>query len=234
MKTFKDYLQEYVSDIPFNPNKLISAMLSDRKKIFDKEITPRQFDTWINTVFKKTKLNFIELEGTTVNSRDLLFPIHIEGEYDEDLEIEEEDQFILLRFEFKSKKIQITEEVWKHLIDELPKIIAHELQHVKQMRVRDFTEPRSTHKIYKGDELKQYLGSDDEIESYALDIATELLQNVGYTKGIQLLKKQNKIRFSDRWNEYIKVFGKNHKVIKTLIKKILIFMDLKKEEQYAK
>jgi hypothetical protein len=127
-----------------------------------------------------------------------------------------------------------------HTVDSIVKAVAHEEIHRAQYRKRDYVDNR---KYTKGKTQDQkYYGNTDEIEAFAHNIATELLQytKYDYKKARSLLrnyKKTSSIKsangnlMSPDFYNYVNSFGVNDPVIKRLVKRIAHFIDVLEIEQ---
>jgi len=228
MMRFKDCLHEGINKQPFSTGNLTSTILASQKDVLGKELSTTKLRNWVKRIIKTTNTDFVTLK--VKQDSNLISPLHITAMYLEDWDEADAEEIVELSFELRDKTVFIDPERWKLLVSEIPMLLVHELQHAMQARSRKFEDGRDTRKHFETDE-EQYYGDDDEIESYALDISREILLNSGFDKGIKQLKKLQPIKYSDRFNDYLKTFGVHHKVIRKLIKKIIYFMDLYKDKQ---
>ena len=150
-------------------------------------------------------------------------------------EVDETAIELVLMFSPEDKELTIGEDGWSAMSSRLADAIQHEMHHQIQYRNRGFRLQRKftrfnteVEAIMKGQE---YLGNDDEIEAFALNIANELVRSQGGKKeAIQALKtvnKKNVLKMSVNLFSYMTVFGfdMRHTVIKKLFKKIVLFIN---------
>jgi hypothetical protein len=169
--------------------------------------------------------------------------IYISALFDPDLDEDEEPSIeITLIFNPSDKKVTMSSEAIEHTVMNIVKAIAHEEIHRAQYRKRDYVDNR---KYTKGKNYDQnYYGNTDEIEAFAHNIATELLQYTKYDfrKARSLLRNYKKTSetklpngnlMSPDFLNYVKHFGVNDPVIKRLIKRIYHFIDVLEIEQKA-
>jgi len=105
--------------------------------------------------------------------------------------------------------------------------LAHECIHMYQYRSRDFLEVGPFYvkdDITEEEEEQLYLSDPDEINAYAHNIASELLEKANFETVKLKLTQVDKIKLEDSVNlwAYVKAFNKeiNHPVMKRLLKKI--------------
>lgn len=112
-----------------------------------------------------------------------------------------------------------------YIIKQIADTLIHESAHMKQCRARDFEEYFFEKNDFDSDkeEAQYYLGSDDEIDAYAYNIASELLDQRSFLQANSLLSNPKAITLdisSTLWT-YMNTFDHNinNPVIKKIIKK---------------
>lgn len=113
----------------------------------------------------------------------------------------------------------ITKEIANQLVLELTEALIHEYQHQYQYRSRGYVLNKSFESMHHDTEVAQtqeYLGNPDEIDAYAANIAARIYL-------------QKKLRLDNRpsldLGSYYSTFGKDHLVVKTLLRKITKNLD---------
>ena len=153
----------------------------------------------------------------------------IGAEYDCDLDYRNKKQFIIILI-FNHPKhipIEITGDFADRFALELVEALVHEYQHQHQYRTRNFMLNKgytSAHKDCKIKEDQEYLGSPDEVDAYAVNIATRFY----------LAKLLNTTVESLDLKHYYETFGPNHPVVKRLLKKIATNTQYLMENENAK
>lgn len=132
----------------------------------------------------------------------------IGAEYDSELD---EDGEKPIRISFIINHIRltpwtITKASSQQLALDLVETLAHEYQHLRQYRARNYKVLNHT---YKGNEELIYLSHPDEIDAYSTNIAVRWYINKN------ILNKTNYKKHLDL-NTYYKAFGKDHAVVKKL------------------
>ena len=131
--------------------------------------------------------------------------------------------------------LNLDEKMWKKFSNEVADAVQHEYLHMAQYRNRGFTKP-SKYKPKVTKELKDfynsqsYLGNSDEIEAYALNISSELLNKYRTKrKTIANIKRLDKSLFTASPNLFAYFmafnFDSRHPVIRKLIKKVLLYVE---------
>ena len=144
----------------------------------------------------------------------------IGAEYDPDLDQANKKQLQIHLFinDRKTAIMKIDDEFIERFTLEMTETLVHEYQHQQQYRMRKFGLCKETyvseHKNPDTKNEQEYMGSRDEIEAYAANIAARLyIVNRGLNKSISEM-----ISKSDSWDlkRYIKLFGKDHDIVKRL------------------
>ena len=157
--------------------------------------------------------------------------------YDDDNDRTGDDIPIRLNFIVSDPEVllNIDEKMWHKFSNEVADAIQHEYLHMSQYRNRGFAKS-SNYKPKIKKELKDfynsqsYLGNSDEIEAYALNISTELLNKYRTKrKTVANLKRLDKSLFKASPNLFAYFmafnFDSRHPVIRKLIKKVLLYIE---------
>jgi hypothetical protein len=151
----------------------------------------------------------------------------IGAEYDPDLDQQHRKQIIINLFINHPKIIpwHITKEIADRFILELTETLVHEYQHQKQYRSRRYKIHKeqyvSKHRDLTVKNEQEYLGNPDEIDAYAANIAAR-------ARILKLNTGANNIDSIDQsldLQNYIRVFGPKHKIVKTLLSKVLEYIE---------
>lgn len=111
--------------------------------------------------------------------------------------------------------------------------VLHEIMHMRQYRRRNFKIlPEYTSNAEKTEQRQEqsYLGSSDEIDAYAFNIACELMDKFGKNQRrvLRYLNEDQKYkrRKFDCWRMYLKAFNHdhNHIIIKRVKKKVIRYL----------
>ena len=145
----------------------------------------------------------------------------IGAEYDPGLDELKKKQFIIdfiLNWP-KSTPIPISPEMADQMAMDLLETLIHEYEHQRQFRSRRYRSHKnnytSNHKDPDKRADQEYLGDPDEIDAYAQNIAARHYI-MKYKLNITSTSKIN----SPDLKQYYKAFGKDHEVVKLLLKKI--------------
>jgi hypothetical protein len=184
-----------------------------------KKLTPRNFVQRLGSFLNKRHFIRVKLltDFTSLDRGDFA----IGAEYDPDLDQAGKKQ-LLVHFIVNDKKtaiMKIDDEFVERFTLEMTETLVHEYQHQQQYRSRKYAVCKelyvSEHKNPEVKSEQEYMGSRDEIEAYAANIATRLyIINQGLNTSISKM-----ISKSDSWDlkRYIKLFGKDHDVVKQLL-----------------
>lgn len=123
----------------------------------------------------------------------------------------------------EEEEMVINKENWEFLRHQVQTTIEHEMIHREQINKRN---GKVSMPLYqKGMTEKQkriiYLSDPDEIEAYANDVCLDLLQNYTYYGALLILQKYGSIKKEDSpiLHEYVKLFGSNSDIVKSIVKK---------------
>jgi len=185
--------------------------------------TPKEIATELeNNIGDITR---VEMElSPHVDKGDMNASAAYEQDDDEDGEIPFE---ITLVFSNKEDRMAVNDP--NPLINRILDMMKHEMIHQKQARARDF-EDHTQGKDNRNMNY-EYMSRPDEIEAYAMNIADELVRQVGKEDAIALLRMANKTaQFKDEMGNFLSPdlfaymgmwnFDSKHPVIKRLLKKI--------------
>jgi len=165
--------------------------------------------------------------------------MNLNASYDPDDDEDGEDPFrIELIFAPKTKTVNFSSEGITNIKDRIVDALEHEMIHMQQFRKRDFVKQKEYNYKSKDEKLrrtKQYLGSDDEIEAFAKNIASELIRKADKDGAIDLLRMANKTaQFKDEAGYLLSPnlfgylaawkFDATHPVIKKLLKKVYLYV----------
>ena len=159
----------------------------------------------------------------------------IGAEYDPGLDEIKKKQFIIdfiLNWP-KSTPITISPEMADQIAMDLLETLIHEYEHQRQFRSRRYRSHKnnytSNHKDPDKRADQEYLGDPDEIDAYALNIAARHYI-MKYKLNITSTSKIN----SPDLKQYYKAFGKDHEVVKLLLKKVKANVKYYKENDNGK
>lgn len=206
--------------------KDLLLILNELKKPFINQVlTIEEFvDELGGFIGKKFKVDVTHAETPEVEANDVDF----NGFYDSGLDENEDPpiEIYIITNSYDSFLI-LDEEGFEIIMRRLADSIIHELIHMKQSRARDFLEvddmAYATDTDDEIEEAQLYLGTPDEIDAYAYNIACELLDTGDLVSSLKRLEKPTQIKIEDSQNlwAYIHAFSDvNHPVMKRLIKRI--------------
>lgn len=118
------------------------------------------------------------------------------------------------------------EEQYGYVCKQIADTIIHEMVHMRQCRLRDFEDYFFEKDTFETDkeEAQYYLGNNDEIDAYAYNIASELLDQRNLKEANHALSNPSKVTLEVSANlwAYMNTFDHNvnHPAIRKLIKKI--------------
>jgi hypothetical protein len=101
----------------------------------------------------------------------------------------------------------------------------HEWQHSAQSRSRDHVPTRSVSKKHQ-DRTAAYLANSDEIDTYSVEVAKELI-----TAGVKPTDFDTILKHSETLQLYVRVLGKDAAETKTLVKKAIKNFEIEKEKE---
>lgn len=209
---------------PTQEYKKISEWVST---LIGKKIKPRCFARRLETHLNQRHPIRVRIQENT----DILDPddFTIGAEYDCELDQANKKHFIvnLIINHPKHVPMEITGDFADRFTLEMVEALVHEYQHQHQYRSRGYMLNRdytSAHKDRKIKEEQEYLGSPDEIDAYAANIAARFY----------LAKLLNTSVESLDLKQYYTVFGPFHPVVKRLLKKIVINTNFIKDNEHVK
>ena len=228
------------TDPVINKRSIKGLLGSIRKKIVEKHLT---IDQIANTIEVKLKRKYdLDVEVFTDNK----VPhgsIIVGADYDpHDDEMGDTAIRIKLRVTDKKLGLYLSDKQWDDFSEEIAKSVEHEYLHMAQYQNRDFhsgTTFKGQKFVRMNSELKDmfkpaqgYFGRPDEVEAFALNTATELLQSFKNRKSaIRSLKKLDKrtMKASPTLLRYMVTFSYDvkHPTIRNYLKKVFVFLQRK-------
>lgn len=217
------------------PRKNIKSLIGKSKsKIINRNITIGAIASEIEkTLRRKYDIEITIEKSSRVASGSIVINAYYDPENDkngEDIPIQ-----IELKVSDPEVLLNLDDAMWAKFSNELSDAIQHEYLHMSQYRNRDFVKT-SEYKPMISKEIKDfynsqvYLGNSDEIEAYALNISTELLNNYRTKqKTIANIKRLDKSLFKASPNLFAYFmafnFDSRHPVIRKLLKKVLLYIE---------
>ncbi len=217
------------------PRRNIKSLIGTVKsKIINKNITIRTIANELEkTLRRKYDLEVKVEKSSKVSSSSIV----VNAWYDDDDDRTGDDIPIRLNFIVSDPEVllNVDEKMWTKFSNEVADAVQHEYLHMSQYRNRGFTKP-SKYKPKVTKELKDfynsqsYLGNSDEIEAYALNISSELLNKYRTKrKTIANIKRLDKSLFTASPNLFAYFmafnFDSRHPVIRKLLKKVLLYIE---------
>ena len=217
------------------PRRNIKSLIGTVKsKIINKNITIRTIANELEkTLRRKYDLEVKVEKSSKVSSSSIV----VNAWYDDDYDRTGDDIPIRLNFIVSDPEVllNLDEKMWKKFSNEVADAVQHEYLHMTQYRNRGFVKtskykPKVTKEIKNFYDVKVYLGNSDEIEAYALNISSELLNTYRTKrKTIANLKRLDKSLFKASPNLFAYFmafdFDSRHPVIRKLIKKVLLYVE---------
>lgn len=188
--------------------------------IVGKSIEPRLFAQRLSRYLNKHHSIRVKLITNVENLE--IDDFSIGAEYDPELDQQHKKQIIINLFINHPKIVPwaISSEIAERFSIELTEALVHEYQHQHQYRSRRYKMHKeqfiSEHRDISIKNEQEYLGNPDEIDAYAANIAARarlLNLNSGVLESIS-------VRESLDLQNYIRTFGSDHVVVKTLLDKI--------------
>jgi len=217
------------------PRRNIKALIGKAKSnIINKNITIGSIANEIEkTLRRKYDIEITIERSSRVSSGSIVINAYYDPENDkngEDIPIQ-----IELKVSDPEVLLNLDKHLWHKFSNELADAIQHEYLHMSQYRNRGFVKT-SEYKPKIAKELKDfyssrvYLGNSDEIEAYALNISSELLNKYRTKqKTIANVKRLDKslFRASPNLFAYFMAFNfdSRHPVIRKLLKKVLLYIE---------
>ena len=235
-KEKKDDLKETVQGKTQEiPRRNIRSLIGKSKsKIINRNITILSIANEIEkTLRRKYEVEVAVEKSSKVPSGSIV----VNAWYDDDDDRTGNDTPIRLNFIVSDPEVllNLDERMWHKFSNEVADAVQHEYLHMSQYRSRGFAKP-SKYKPKVTKELKDfynakvYLGNSDEIEAYALNISSELLNKYRTKrKTIANVKRLDKSLFTASPNLFAYFmafnFDTRHPVIRKLLKKVLLYVE---------
>jgi hypothetical protein len=225
--------------IPFVPRATILANLAKIKQLAGKTMTPAQ---WTQQIAKSVRIPGVHIQhivSDQMESGDMT----VSAEYDEEQHNDNESRYIYVNLVFSAKDSELTilDKGLNYLTTQVANAIQHEMQHAKQYSGRGFERQRKfakfTSKIDNVMAAQKYLGDDDEIDAFAVNIAHELVDHYGdVNKSLQAMRNPKAIPMdvSMRLFAYSTSFladWSRSVVLKKLAKKIVAYLQHMEQKQ---
>ena len=217
------------------PRRNIKSLIGTAKsRVINRNITIKSVANELEKTLRRKYDVEVKVEKSSkVSSSSIV----VNAWYDDDNDRTGDDIPIRLNFIVSDPEVllNIDEKMWHKFSNEVADAIQHEYLHMSQYRNRGFAKP-SNYKPKIKKELKDfynsqsYLGNSDEIEAYALNISTELLNKYRTKrKTVANLKRLDKSLFTASPNLFAYFmafnFDSRHPVIRKLIKKVLLYIE---------
>lgn len=217
------------------PRRNIKSLIGTSKsKIVNKNITIRSIANELEkTLRRKYDIEITIEKSSRVSSGSIVINAYYDPESDET----GDDIPIQIEFNVSDPEVllNLDKDMWTKFSNELADAIQHEYLHMSQYRNRDFVNS-SKYKPMISKEIKDfynsqvYLGNSDEIEAYALNISSELLNTYrNKRKTIANIKRLDKSLFKASPNLFAYFmafnFDSRHPVIRKLLKKVLLYIE---------
>ena len=217
------------------PRRNIKSLIGKSKsKIVNKNMTIKAIANEVEKTLRRKYDVEISIEKSSrVDSGSIIINAYYDPENDKtgddvavQIELKVSDPEVLLNLD---------NDMWMKFSNELTDAIQHEYIHMSQYRNRGFVKT-SDYKPKISKELKDfyssrvYLGNSDEIEAYALNISSELLNKYRTKqKTIANVKRLDKSLFTASPNLFAYFmafnFDSRHPVIRKLLKKVLLYIE---------
>ena len=217
------------------PRRNIKSLIGTAKsRVINRNITIKSIANELEKTLRRKYDVEVKVEKSSkVSSSSIV----VNAWYDDDNDRTGDDIPIRLNFIVSDPEVllNIDEKMWHKFSNEVADAIQHEYLHMSQYRNRGFAKS-SNYKPKIKKELKDfynsqsYLGNSDEIEAYALNISTELLNKYRTKrKTVANLKRLDKSLFKASPNLFAYFmafnFDSRHPVIRKLIKKVLLYIE---------
>jgi hypothetical protein len=131
---------------------------------------------------------------------------------------------ITVNYSPQQKTVKFNDVDWPQVCIDLIECTGHEVIHRQQYRNRNFEIPElifaSKGKEGKAKEIQEYLGNVDEIEAHGYSIAAEVFLKY-QPKRLNVTNVKDNLIFK----AYVAAFGRNHHIVKKLIKYSLTYFE---------
>lgn len=194
----------------FDPAVEYQLIVQWLDKLVDTYITPKSFVQRLGIFLNrrhKIQVKLLDYKNSSLDPGDFTFG----GIYECTLD-KQRKKAIVLYFVVNHQKMEqwfITRQRAYEIAADLIETISHEYRHQYQYRSRKFL----SSDVYKSQEVdtdlraeQEYLGSSDEIDAYAYNIAVKQVLGIGPSRDVDV---------------YVKAFGSDHPVVRKLRKKIV-------------
>jgi len=217
------------------PRRNIKSLIGKAKSsVVNKNITIRAIANEIEkTLRRKYDIEIAIEKSSRVDSGSIIINAYYDPENDKtgndvpiQIELKVSDPEVLLNLD---------NAMWIKFSNELADAIQHEYLHMTQHRNRGFVKsseykPKITKELKDFYNSQSYLGNSDEIEAYALNISSELLNKYRTKrKTIANVKRLDKSLFTASPNLFAYFmafnFDTRHPVIRKLLKKVLLYIE---------
>ena len=217
------------------PRRNIKSLIGTAKsKVINKNITIKSIANELEKTLRRKYDVEVKVEKSSkVSSSSIV----VNAWYDDDNDRTGDDIPIRLNFIVSDPEVllNIDEKMWHKFSNEVADAVQHEYLHMSQYRNRNFVK-NSEYKPIISKEIKDfynsqvYLGNSDEIEAYALNISSELLNTYrNKRQTIANIKRLDKSLFKASPNLFAYFmafdFDSRHPVIRKLLKKVLLYIE---------
>ena len=228
----KEIVQGKTQEIP--RRNIRSLIGKSKSKIINRNITILSIANEIEkTLRRKYEVEVAVEKSSKVPSGSIV----VNAWYDDDDDRTGQDIPIRLNFIVSDPEVllNLDEKMWHKFSNEVADAVQHEYLHMSQYRNRGFVKsskykPKVTKELKDFYNTKVYLGNSDEIEAYALNISSELLNKYRTKKKtIANVKRLDKSLFTASPNLFAYFmafnFDTRHPVIRKLLKKVLLYIE---------
>jgi len=217
------------------PRRNIKSLIGTAKsRVINRNITIKSIANELEKTLRRKYDVEVKVEKSSkVSSSSIV----VNAWYDDDNDRTGDDIPIRLNFIVSDPEVllNIDEKMWHKFSNEVADAIQHEYLHMSQYRNRGFAKssnykPKIKKELRDFYNSQSYLGNSDEIEAYALNISTELLNKYRTKrKTVANLKRLDKSLFTASPNLFAYFmafnFDSRHPVIRKLIKKVLLYIE---------
>jgi hypothetical protein len=188
---------------------------------------------WTKAISRRIRIPEIKVDMLLTDKIDS-GEMTIHAEYDVDTHQKGKKYiFVTLVFSAKDTELTLYKEGLDYLKFKIAPAVQHELQHSKQYSGRDFVSTRKFSKFTTDEPqiktAQKYLGSDDEIDAYSVNIAHQLVDYFGKEQALIAIRNPSKIsrEISMDLFVYSISFGMDWAtpVLKKLLKKIVLYIN---------
>jgi len=204
---------------------------STRSDLLDKNLNPISITKKIRTAFRENGVPI--LIKTEINESVVPSKVMIGGFY-EGYKDKKNKKFITIIMHYHSNsKIKVKSKIFETIKNHITDTLMHEIVHLRQYRRRNY-KVISGFMSYAESATKrnnqEYLGHQDEIDAYSFNIACDLIRT--YKKDKKAIVKYLNSDLDDErrrktvFRTYLETFdwNHNHKIIKSLKKKIIHYL----------